>query len=137
MADDYTHFCCRLGVGAANVEQAFAIYQSMAAELYASDAVTIGFRLKVADDDPGALWICDSDGYGTPENVIAFALQCAEAFDLHGRWGFCWALSRPSLNSFGGGGRVLDFSARKTVTWLDCSHWLAVELMGEPDDAAR
>ena len=71
------------------------------------------------------LWI-RSDEYGEPEQVIAFVLACAEAFELTGRWGFAWALtcSKPHLDGFGGGAQVIDLVARKSVGWNDCEHWL-------------
>ena len=60
------------------------------------------------------------------------ALLCANAFNLKGRWGFCWALtcSRSRLDAFGGGAQLLDLGARKSLAWIDCSDWLGRGLAG-------
>ena len=129
MADYFTHFSCRIEVGADNVDTALAIYTQMAQALEADDGLAIGFTARPSSSDPASLWLC-GDGDGEPEHVIAFALRCAEAFDLTGRWGFCWALtcSRPRIDGFGGGAQLLDLGARKSLGWVDCSHWLATQL---------
>jgi hypothetical protein len=103
----------------------------MAIDLEADDDIAIGFVAAVSSDEPASLWLTDDDGHGEPEHVIAFALRCAEAFDLKGRWGFCWALtcSRPRLDAFGGGAQLIDLGARKSLAWTDCSQWLAHQLV--------
>jgi hypothetical protein len=133
MADDFTHFACVLDVGSsANVAAALAILEDMAAALACDDGLTLGFVAEGALTQPSALWLRDDGGYGEPEHVIAFALRCAEAFGLTGRWGFCWALtcSRPREDGFGGGPQVLDLGRRKSLAWTDCSQWLASQLAG-------
>ncbi len=130
MSDYHIHFSCLLQVGAENIDPALALYAEMAEALEADEDLTIGFVAEPAHGSPSALWLTDADT-GDPEHVIAFALQCAEAFDLKGRWGFCWALtaSRPHLDAFGGGAQILDLGARKSLDWTDCSDWLAGQLV--------
>jgi hypothetical protein len=131
VADYFTHFSCVLDVGSPeNAAAALALRVQMAAELEADDGVAIGFEAEVSSEQPASLWLHDGDGFGEPEHVIGFALRCAEAFGLSGRWGFCWALtcSRPLLDGFGGGAQVLDLGARKSLDWIDCGHWLGLEL---------
>ena len=132
MADYFTQFSCLLDVGEVHVDEALAIYAQMAADLEADDALSIGFEAEVSADQPHALWLHDGGGHGEPEYVIAFALRCAEAFGLIGRWGFSWALtcSRPRLDGFGGGAQVLDLGARRSLAWTDCSQWLTNALEG-------
>ncbi|MDT7953786.1 MAG: hypothetical protein RQ966_19980, partial [Acetobacteraceae bacterium] len=131
MGNYYTHFSCLLPLGsAANAEAALAIYERLAGELDAQDEV-IGFTAEVTldADEAGAtsLWLHDDAGEGNPEHVIAFALRCAEAFALTGRWGFRGALtcSKARLDGFGGGAHVIDLGRRETVAWVDCDHWVA------------
>ncbi len=133
MADYFTHFSCLLEVGAANVEAALALYAQMARDLEADDDLSIGFTALAAPGSASDLWLYD-EASGEPEHVIAFALCCAEAFDLKGRWGFCWALtcSRPRLDGFGGGAQLLDLGTRKSLAWVDCSQWLATQIEGGP-----
>jgi len=38
--------------------------------------------------------------------------------------------SRPRLDGFGGGGRVLDLGARRSLAWTDCGQWLTDALEG-------
>jgi hypothetical protein len=131
MADYFTQFSCVLAVGsAANAAAALAIHAQMAIDLEADDDLAIGFAAVVSTDDPSSVWLTDDGGHGEPEHVIAFALRCAEAFNLQGRWGFCWALtcSRPRLDGFGGGAQLLDLGRRKSLAWTDCSQWLAERL---------
>ena len=125
MADYFTHFSCLFDVRVENVDAALAIYAQMAKDLEADDGVAIGFAAQPSAGDPAKLWLYDDD-YGEPEHVIAFALRCAEAFDPTGRWGFCGALtcSRPRIDAFGGGAQLLDLGARKSLGWVDTSHWL-------------
>ena len=139
MADYFTHFSCLLDVGADNVEAALALYAQMALDLEADDDLAIGFAAQRSPGTPSALWLHDED-HGEPEHVIAFALACAAAFDLKGRWGFCWALtcSRPRLDAYGGGAQALDLGARKSLAWTDCSQWLAFQLeVGLADNTPR
>lgn len=140
MADYFTQFSCIFDVGSAeNADAATAIRDRVAAEIEAEDGSELGFDL-VPDPAhaPGALWI-SSDGYGEPEHVIRFALACAEAFGLTGRWGFIWALtcSKPRRDGFGGGAQLLDLGARRSLAWVDCEHWLAGALAGacEPGES--
>ena len=132
MADYFTHFSCLFEVGAQNVDAALALYRRMAEDLEADDGVSIGFTVDASSGNPNALWLYDEER-GEPEHVIVFALRCAEAFDLRGRWGFCWALtcSRSRIEAFGGGAQVLDLGARKSLSWVDCSQWLACELLAD------
>lgn len=128
MADYFTQFSCHIDVGSAdNAERALAIFTEMQGVLDDNDGLAIGFEADIESDHPSILWLRSEDGYGEPENVIAFVLRCAEAFDLKGRWGFVWGLScsKPRLDGFGGGAQVLDLSARSSLGWTDCEHWLA------------
>lgn len=138
MADYFTHFSCLLDVGADNVEAALALYAQMAGDLEADDGFAIGFAVQQALGTPSALWLYDED-HGEPEHVIAFALACAAAFDLQGRWGFCWALtcSRPRLDAYGGGAQVLDLGACKSLAWIDCADWLAGQVPAGPAAEGR
>ncbi|MBV9994972.1 MAG: hypothetical protein JO127_07150 [Caulobacteraceae bacterium] len=138
MADYYLQFSCELDVGAENARGALALYQTMADELEAEEGVGIGFEVEASDGHPASLWIHDDGGCGEPEQVIAFVLRCAEAFDLKGRWGFCWALtcSRPRLDAFGGGAQVFDLGTRKSLDWVDCANWLALQLQADPAEDA-
>lgn len=126
MADYFTQFSCLLEVGAGNIETALAIHARMAEDLETDDGIASGFVAEPATDSDSALWL-HADDHGEPEHVIAFALRCAEAFDLKGRWGFCWALScsRPRLDGFGGGAQLIDLGARKSLAWVDCADWMA------------
>ena len=128
MADYFTQFSCILDVGTAeNATKAKAIRATFEAELDRDEGVSLGFEMDVdLDTGPGALWL-HGDAYGDPEHVIRFVLGCAEAFDLSGVWGFCWALScsRPRCGSFGGGAQMLDLGQRTQLGWIDCAHWLA------------
>ena len=115
-------------VGAGNVGAALALYAQLEAELEAKDE-TIGFT--AVEDEPGSgtLWLWDGDS-GDPEHVITYAIRCAEAFGLAGRWGFRWSLccSKPRLDGAGGGAQVLDLGRRESIGWVDTEHWLAEQL---------
>ena len=132
MADYFTQFSCLFDVGsAANIERALEIRGELAAELHAQEGIDIGFDVEPNPESGEAtLWI-SSDCYGEPDHVIRFALACAEAFDLQGRWGFTWSLtcSRPRLDSFGGGAQLIDLSSRRSIGWVDCADWLGAELI--------
>lgn len=128
MADYFTHFSCILDVGSTdNVARAFTLYEEYGAELERDDGLEPGFDIEVDPNSDQGLWF-RGDGYGEPEHVIAFVLRCAEAFDLKGRWGFVWSLTctKPMLDGFGGGAQLLDLGERRTLAWLDCTHWLDV-----------
>lgn len=139
MAVHFTHFSCMFDVGSAdNATAAEAIRCRQAGELDVAESRDLGFEMKVdTARGAGALRI-SSDGYGEPEHVIAFVLACADAFDLTGRWGFCWALtcSKPRLDGFGGGAQVLDLGARKSLAWMDCDQWLTamIDPATDPDE---
>jgi len=132
VANYQTQFSCRLAVGAGNVEAALALYAQMQAELADID---IGFEAERDGSEDDALWLWDGDGAGDVEDVIAFTLRCASAFNLTGLWGFCWSLScdRPRLDANGGGAQLLDLGQRESLGWIDCQHWLGERLgTGEP-----
>ncbi|MDT7953438.1 MAG: hypothetical protein RQ966_18200 [Acetobacteraceae bacterium] len=130
MADYYTEFSTVLPIGlAANVAPALTFYRQIADELEAAGE-TIGFKAaESGTPEAPQLWL-HADDNGEPEHIIAFALCCAEVFDLTGLWGFRWVLSasKPLLDAYGGGAHVLDLGRRETVAWLDCDHWLTERL---------
>ena len=135
MADYFTQFSCTFDLGSSeNAMAALALLDELR-DNPADDEPPFGFDAVVDPTSPGVLWLCDGDGHGDPEHVIAFVLACAEAFDLTGRWGFAWALtcSKPRLDGFGGGAQLLDLGARKSLAWLDCDHWLQGALDPEFD----
>ena len=127
MADYFTQFSCTFHVGSAEKAVAALALLDELRDDPADDEPPYGFDAIVDPTSPGVLWLCDGDGQGDPEHVIAFVLACAKAFDLTGRWGFAWSLtcSKPRLDGFGGGAQPIDLGARKSLAWLDCSHWLA------------
>jgi len=138
MADYFTYFSCLFDTGSPdNIERAVALRDELAAELERDEGHSLGFRMEADQNSwAGTLWI-SSDDHGEPEHVITFVLRCAEALDLHGRWGFVWALtcSKPRLDGFGGGAQLIDLTARKSIDWIDCEHWLAAVLAeGSPAD---
>ena len=128
MANYWTAFSVLFPVGAGNVGAALAFYAQLEAELEAKDE-TIGFT--AVEDEPGSgtLWLWDGDS-GDPEHVITYAIRCAEAFGLTGRWGFRWSLccDKPRLDGAGGGAQVLDLGQRKSIDWVDTEHWLSEQL---------
>ena len=135
MADYYTSFSCLFDVGTAeHAARGAEIRRRQADQLEKDEGVRLGFDMKRdPKSGPGALWI-SAGGDGDPEHVIGFVIQCAEAFDLRGRWGFRWALtcSQPHLDGFGGGGHVIDLGQRETIAWMDCEHWVADQLASDP-----
>ncbi len=129
MADYFTQFSCVLDVGSAdNVARAIQLHREMELAYAAFEQSEMGFAIE--PNGPMSIWIHDGDGFGDQEHVIKFVLRCAAEFDLHGRWGFTWALtcSRPRTDGFGGGAQLIDLSARRSLDWIDCAHWLAAEL---------
>ncbi len=135
MADYHTQFSCILDVGSAeNAIEAENVRQRVAAEVSLVEGNELGFDMTLDPETAsGAIWIY-SDGDGDPEHVIMFVLACAEAFDLERRWGFTWSLSSTRhlrVGFFGGGGQLLDLSARECLDWLDCAHWLELALAPE------
>lgn len=134
MADYFTLFSCVLDLGSAeNVLRAIDIHNEMDVAFANFEDSEIGFE--IGANGPTSIWIGDGDGFGDQEHVIKFVLRCAAEFNLRGRWGFTWALtcSRPRTDGFGGGAQLLDLTARKSLDWIDCDHWLAGELAeGDP-----
>ena len=140
MANYYTLLSVLFPVGSAgNVAPALALYREFRDELDEAGE-WVGFAAE-ADDAPGGadLWL-HSDEDADIEHVIAFALRCAEAFDLKGLWGFRWALtcSKPRLDGYGGGAQLLDLGGRRSLCWVDTSEWLQEEVarLREPTNAA-
>jgi len=130
MANYYTKVSVLFPVGSAeNVAPALTLYQQFTDELEEADGY-IGFHAK-ADDlpDTADLWL-HADENADIENIIAFALQCAEAFDLKGLWGFRWCLtcSKARLDGYGGGAQLLDLGARRSLSWIDTEHWLGDQI---------
>jgi hypothetical protein len=129
MADYFTSFSVLLPVGAGNIEAALALYAQFEQELEADDQ-SVGFLAGQDALNSDAVWLWDGNGEGDPENLIAYAFRCAEAFGLTGLWGFHFSLSCscPRLDGFGGGAQVLDLGRRESVDWLDTGHWLDEKL---------
>ncbi len=130
MANYYTLVSVLFPVGSAeNVAPALALYQQFADELE-EKVGCIGFDAE-AEDSPGTadLWL-HSDEDADVENIIAFALRCAEAFNLQGLWGFRWCLScsKARLDGYGGGAQLLDLGARCSLSWIDTEHWLGDQI---------
>lgn len=129
MADYFTQFSCVLDIGSVeNVARAIQLHREMELAYAAFEQSEIGFAIE--PNGPTSICMHDGDGFGDQEHVMKFVLRCAAEFDLRGRWGFTWALtcSRPRTVGFGGGAQLLDLSARKSLDWIDCDHWLAAEL---------
>lgn len=118
----YTQFSVLFPVGEGNTTRALEIYKAWKAELEETHEA-IGFEAE--EEDPATLWLY-SEEYGDVEQVVDYALRCAETFDLRGAWGFRWALtaSKPNLDAFGGGARMLDLGRREETAWVDCDTWL-------------
>ena len=129
MADYFTRFSCLLPVGAGNTEAALALYEQMQAQL-GGDDMEVGFAAEAYGSDNDSLWLWDGDGAGDVENVIAFAVKCAAAFDLQGLWALRWALtcSRARLDGFGGGAQLIDLGGRRSLSWVDTQHWIEEEI---------
>ncbi len=127
MADYFTLFSCILDVGSAeNTAAAFGLRDQLEQELERDGEAAIGFDLAIeTEPGPGRLWI-SGDEYGDPEHVIQFVLKCAEAFDLKGNWGFCWAYtcSKPCLDGFGGGAQIINLTNRTSEDWVDLVEWV-------------
>ena len=139
MADYFTHFSCALDAGTPEkATLALDLHARLSAEDEASgDPEHGGFALAL-QDGPGTsvLWFHD-DGQGDVEGLITFVLRLAAEIDMTGLWGFSHALtcSRPRLEAFGGGARVIDLGARKSIGWVNTHEWLAEALAGEDPDA--
>lgn len=133
MADYFTHFACLLDVGTpGNAARALDIYNDLCATGASEEPPSEGFELSIDPTHGGTkLWMRDNRT-GDPQRVIDFALRCAEAFALTGRWGFQWAntCSRPRVNAFGGGAHVLDLGRRDTVAWIGTRGWLEDTIKG-------
>lgn len=133
MANFYTHFSCLLDTGSPeNAARALDLYNALSGEDAAEDPPSEAFLLSIEPDHGGTqLWIRD-DVTGDPEQVIQFVKRCATEFGLTGLWGFQYATtcSRPRVNSFGGGGHVLDLATGKTLDWIDTDGWLSIVLDG-------
>ncbi len=126
MANYTTSFSCLFPVGTGNVDAALALYKQMEADCM-TGRNEIGFDAKRDSDDDASLWLYSDDSRGDVEQVTAYVLQCAEALNLSGVWGFRWGLGcdKPRLDAYGGGAQVLDLGRRASLAWLDCEHWLA------------
>ncbi len=133
MANFYTHFSCLLDTGTPeNAARALDLYNALSEDAAAEDSPSEAFLLSIEPDHGGTqLWIRD-DVTGDPEQVIQFVKRCATEFGLTGLWGFQYATtcSRPRVNSFGGGGHVLDLATGKTLDWIDTDDWLPIVLDG-------
>lgn len=126
MADYLTQFSCLLDTGsAANRAEAETIRDELEAELDRLDE-SLGFDMAPSPENgPGVLWLHAWEA-GEPAHVIAFALRCAAALGLTGRWGFRFAetCSRPRLDGFGGGAHVLDLGAGEVLASISLATWL-------------
>ena len=126
MADYNTKFACILPLGTAeNVARALELYFAFDLEKSAENE-TLGFNASHQPQLAETGLFLAADGDGNPEHVTAFALRCAAALNLRGKWGFAWALtcSRLRLDGFGGGAHLLDLGRRETIAWVDTEHWL-------------
>jgi hypothetical protein len=131
MAEYFGHFSCLFDVGSVeNAARAKKLRNDLLADVEREEGVSPGFEMQASPQSgPGVLWIYSED-HGDPEQVIRFVLLCAEAFDLHGKWAFSWALtcSKPRLDGFGGGAHVIDLGRRATIADLDCVAWVSGHL---------
>ena len=140
MADYLTHFSCLLEDG--TPERATAALDLLTRlhldEEGADDPEYSGFALTQQDRPGGSIiWLHDDDGDGDVEGVIRFVLRLTEEIDLTGLWGFEFAFtcSRPRLDAFGGGARLIDLGKRKSIGWTSTHEWLEAALRGEDFDA--
>ena len=127
MAEFYTQFSCELDLGSADKAAAALDLLDRLRNDPDSDDPPCHFVADLAGTEkPGVISITDDEGTGVVEHVTAFVLACAEAFDLTGCWGFCWAMtcSKPCPETFGGGAETLDLSARKSLAWINTARWL-------------
>ncbi|MCA0850718.1 hypothetical protein [Salipiger thiooxidans] len=133
MADYFTHFSCLLDVGTPeNAIRALDLYNALADETAADDALSDGFLISIQPEHGGTqLWIRD-DGNGDPDHTIKFVMRCAKEFALTGLWGMQYAntCSKPRLDGFGGGAHVLDLATGETVDWINSDGWLSIVLDG-------
>jgi len=139
MPDYFTQFSCVLDVRTpANAKRALDIFATACLDGDPDTLVSNGCMVEIDDAEGGSqLWIY-ADDFGNPECVITFALRCAEAFDLSGRWGFKYAntCSKPNLDAYGGGAHVIDLGARRTIGWVSTNDWLVFVLDGGDPDAS-
>lgn len=129
MMQYFTQFAARLDLGSADhVSDAFQLYEAFSDDLMEKDDGVIGFTIE-ADGDR-AIRICDSQAHGDPEHAAQFAIACAGAFGVKGRWGFTWSstCSHPSSGGFAGGAGLLDLGIRKVIAELNCKSWLGAGL---------
>ena len=65
---------------------------------------------------------CGCTTMGAATSSTSSPSRCAGAFGLQGLWGFRWCLwcSRPRLEGYGGGAKLLDLGRRRSLDWLDC-----------------
>jgi hypothetical protein len=129
MMQYFTQFAARLDLRSADyISDAFQLYEAFRDDLVEKDGGAIGFTVE-ADGDH-AIRIRDSEAHGDPENAVQFALACAGAFGLKGRWGFTWSstCSQPSSGGFSGGAFLVDLGTRKVISEIDCESWLSAGL---------
>ena len=129
MMQYFTQFAARLDLGSPeNVSDAFGLYESFSDDLMEKDDGVIGFTIETDGDQ--AIRICDSEAHGDPEHAAQFAIACAGAFSLKGRWGFTWSsvCSHPTPGGFSGGAFLLDLGTRKVISEIDCESWLGAGL---------
>ena len=128
MAEFYTRFACLLPLGRPeNISLALNILGTLSEELEANGDHPGFEAIHVPVVSDVGLLLTTGPGSGSPDHVADFVLRCAEALDLTGQWGFCWAhtCSKDRLDAFGGGSVILDLTQRMEIARLDCSQWLA------------
>jgi hypothetical protein len=129
MMQYFTQFAVRLDLRSADhVSDAFQLYEAFCDDLVEKDDGVIGFTIE-ADGDQ-AIRICESEAHGDPEHAAQFAIACAGAFSLRGRWGLTWSstCSHPSPGGFSGGAFLVDLGARRVIAEIDCESWLGAGL---------
>ena len=134
MADYYTYFSCLLDVKTAeNARKAQIFYETLKPQ---DGSANWGFALSLISSAPSQLWF-DGDINGAPEHVREFALHCASAFGLDGRWGFEWSYgcSKARPDAFGGGAIALDLAAGAVIDWISTYEWLSKALFPDINTA--